>query len=546
MDRTDHRRPTGLRRLPRALLVGCLALAAAACAAPTPAPSPALAPAPVGEAAATRRLTILHTNDHHGHAWPGKYRDCADVGGLAAQATLVRGVRADVEGQGGGLLVLMGGDLNTGVPESDMFAAKPDLEAMAMVGYDAMVCGNHEFDGTAERWETQLSVATFPLLCANVRRRSDGSVAGRTHLSLTVGGLRVAMIGVVTAEVVDAGMGGMWQKRYRLDDPIETAAALAERLRPDHDLVIGLVHLGVYVDGPRSLTGSLALARRTDAFDVIVDGHTHTLLSAPLRVGKTIVVQAGDSGAYMGRVDLGVRGGEIVEQDYRLIPVNAPAPGDDECPTGAARIPAAPDVAAVLETYRVQVADRLAEAVGAVHAALPGGGHVARRGETALGDLLADAIRWITGADVAVVNGGGIRAPLGPGTVTWGDLLRVCPFNDHVRVLTIRGALLQEALDRSARSDPDDGGFLQVSGLTFVIRRDHAEDVRVGDAPLDPDADYRLATTDYLAEGGDGYVALTRAADGLDTGFHYAEVLRRYIAHHGTVAPLVEGRIRRE
>jgi 5'-nucleotidase/UDP-sugar diphosphatase len=511
---------------------GCRTAAPVGRAAPAAAPEPA------------RLLTILHTNDHHGHAWASSDGGCADVGGLAAQATLVRQVRAEVAAEGGAVLLLLAGDVNTGVPESDLCGAEADLEGLALIGYDALVCGNHEFDGGVERWERQLRTSRVPILCGNVRRRSDGEPLARTHLSLDVGGLRVGVVGVVTEEAASSALSEMWTEHYVLDDPVETAARLGEELRADHDVLVALTHLGIYTDPPERAAGAPGLADRTQVFDVIVDGHTHTLLREPLVVGRTRIVQAGAHGTYVGRLDLTVRGRVVEGARSALLPVNAAAPDDGACPAPSERVAPADDVAAVLAVYRDRVAAELAERVGVVAALLPGAAREARREETALGNLVADALRAAAEAEIALVNGGGLRASLGPGDVSWGDIRRVCPFPNLIVRLRLTGAQLQQALDRSARAHSDDGGFLQVSGLRYAIQGGRAVDVQVGDAPLDPAATYTVATVEFLADGAEGYEAL-RGAPRETLELTYGEALRRHIAALGTVQPVVEGRIRR-
>ena len=521
-----------------ALRVLLLAVVAAGCAG-----SPARGTAPGTPAQPAVRITILHTNDHHGHAWPWDDGGCPAVGGLAVQATVVRRVRAEVEAAGGHVLLLSAGDVNTGVAASDLLGARPDFDAMGLIGYDAMTCGNHEFDDPGE-WERQLAEAPFAMLCANVLRRADGSVAGRTHVTLTRGGIRIAVLGVLSGDAPHESNPDLWRTTYEIRDPIEVATALAARLRPTHEVVVGLVHLGFHpepeIEARRP--GSRTLAVRSPDLDLLVDGHTHTLLREAVHEGGTMIVQAGNYGRHLGRVDLLVRGGRVVESRYRVIPLNAADPLTGACPE--ARIPGAQDVAERLAGYRVQLEARLAAPIAEALVRLDGAG-LARRRETNLGNLVADAIRAAADAEVGLVNGGAIRESLEPGPVTWGDVQGVCPFANTIVRFVASGRLLLRILERSARADSDDGGFLQVSGLRYVIDDGRPTDVEIGGEALDPERRYVVATTSFLVAGGDGYDMLTAAEGVADSMLTYADVVRRFMRGLGRISYETEGRIRR-
>ncbi len=494
--------------------------------------------------AGPRLLTILHTNDHHGHAWPHTSGNCSDVGGLAAQATVVQRLRAAAAESGAAVLLLSAGDVNTGTAPSDALEAAPDLWAMGRIGYDAMVCGNHEFDGPAARYEAQLKAAPFPVLCANVRR-GDGSVAGVSHVSFTRNGLRVAVVGVVTGSTTTTSNPALWRGPYTLADPIETAARLGESLRAEHDVLVALVHLGLNADeaAEQASPGARTLARRTTAFDVIVDGHTHTETRQPVREGRSIIVQAGDRGRFVGNVALAVEPGGVRLTHQALVPVNAPAAGETACPTE--RVPPDPEIARALDAERQRVSADLQQTVATIETPLTGGGNAGRGFETNLGDLVADALRAEAEADVALMNSGGIRGSLPAGPLTLEALWAVLPFRNPLVRVQVSGALLRRVLDHAAALPIGAGGFLQVSGLRFAIAGGRAVDIRVGDAALCDDAQYRLATSSFLIEGGDGYAMLREAGDAVDLGMTCTEAVRRFLGRLATVRYATDGRIER-
>lgn len=534
----------GRRAAARAALAALLPLVLAAGCAPA-GPTTVEAADPAG--APPVWLTILHTNDHQGHAWPFPLGGCQDVGGLAAQATLVRRIRAEAAAEGRAVLLVSAGDVNSGWRASDLLEARPDFAAMAAIGYDAMACGNHEFDGTAARYERQLREAGFPILCANVVRRADGSVAGQEAVTIERGGLRIGVVGVLTDEAPWVSNPDLWRETYELRPAVETAARHGERLARDHDVVIALAHLGWHeptAAAEPELADSLTLARRTGVFDVIIDGHTHTVLPRPVREGQSLIVQAGDIGRYVGRLDIAVAGGAVVDWRYELLPVNAPAPQSTECPTE--RIPPDESIAALLQGFLAEGgAAGDDEVVCVVERRLEGEAARIRSEETNLGDLAADAVREAVGAEVALLNAGSLRRSLEVGPVTQADVHSLSPFPNHVVRGTVTGRTLLAALEQSASRGVGTGGFLHVSGLRLEIEAGKVLRVTVGGEPLAPDQRYTLATSSFLLGGGDGYGMLADVQAVTDSGLTLAAVLLGHLRRLGTVRQEVDGRILR-
>ena len=215
------------------------------------------------------KLTILHTNDHHGRFWPnadGEY-------GLAARKTLIDRVRAEVKAAGGELLLLDGGDVNTGVPESDLQDAEPDFKGMDLLGYDAMAVGNHEFDKSPEVLAKQVKWVNFPVLSANIYK--DGQRLFEPYRVFERGGYRIAVLGLTTDDtakmVLPANIAGVEFRK-----PAEEAARLLPELRAKADMVIAATHMGHYANGNRGVNapGDVEMARSTKGLDLIVGGHS--------------------------------------------------------------------------------------------------------------------------------------------------------------------------------------------------------------------------------------------------------------------------------
>ncbi|WP_247189438.1 bifunctional UDP-sugar hydrolase/5'-nucleotidase [Klebsiella pneumoniae] len=189
----------------------------------------------------TYKITILHTNDHHGHFWRNDYGEY----GLAAQKTLVDGIRKEVAAEGGSVLLLSGGDINTGVPESDLQDAEPDFRGMNLIGYDAMAVGNHEFDNPLSVLRQQEKWAKFPFLSANIYQKSTGERLFKPWALFKRGGLKIAVIGLTTDDTAKIG-----NPEYFTDiefrKPAEEAKLVIQELQQNEkpDVILATTHMG--------------------------------------------------------------------------------------------------------------------------------------------------------------------------------------------------------------------------------------------------------------------------------------------------------------
>ena len=209
---------------------------------------------PISSLAKTYNLTILHTNDHHGHFEKFNPYPVSDVGGLAAQSTLVNVIRAELKKSGGHSLLLSAGDVNTGVPESDMLNAEPDIKLMNLLGYDAMALGNHEFDKPRDVLMKQKEWAKFPFLSANVIK-NDGTPLVEPYIIKDFDGLKVAIFGLTTRETPILVLPKNVED-LKFKNVIETSKSLVPKLRQEADVVIALTHLGFYEESGGGVTFS--------------------------------------------------------------------------------------------------------------------------------------------------------------------------------------------------------------------------------------------------------------------------------------------------
>lgn len=482
-------------------------------------------------------LVVLHTNDTHGHPAAFDFPPAERVGGLPARATLVERVRQEHRN----VLLLDAGDVNTGLMVSNLFHAEPDILGYNALGYDAMTLGNHEFDPPRSVLLDQMAKAAFPFLSANIRT-SDGALLAQSHILRSFDGFRVAVFGLTTPET-----RGIARPTHisdlRFEDPVDTARTLVPELREQADLVIALTHLGIYPDPNR---GARRLAREVPGIDLIVDGHTHTRLDAPIVVKhpaagtRTILVQAWKWGLVLGKLELTLQNGRIQGHTFEAVPVNL----------DARTVPEDLELLALLQPYLDRAAAAGARVIGRAGGLFSN--DRVREAETALGDLVADAMLWSAqtlSPDLALQNSGSIRAEIPPGAVTIGRIHDVLPFDNTVVVLSLRGRQVRALLDRSASLEPGHGGFLQVSrGVSVVLGPEPGpcRDIFVNGRRLEDERLYRVAVPSFLAEGGDGYQVFREAVRPYDTSRFQRDVLVDYIQHlGGEIHPVTEGRIQR-
>ena len=495
----------------------------------------------------TYAITILHTNDHHGRFW--KNRD--GEYGMAARKTVVDQIRQEVKAAGGYSLLLDGGDVNTGVPESDLQDAVPDFRGMNLLGYDAMAVGNHEFDKPPVVLQMQRDLATFPMLSANIYK--DGSRMFSPYKVFNLGGVRVGVMGLTTEDT---------QKMVHPDNlrgitfanvQTETAKVLPE-LRQKADVVIAATHMGHYEDGKHGVQapGDVELARAVKGLDMIVGGHSQNPACmkaenvldrayvpgnecTPDRQNGTWIVQAHEWGKYVGRADFTYRNGEFKLVKYTLIPINLKkavkaADGKTVMQTYAAEIAESPEMLQLLKPFQDFGQQKLLVEVGSSDGKLEGDRSVVRSQPTALGVMIGQSMMDKTKADFAIVNAGGVRDSLPAGKITYKDVLTVHPFGNTVVVVTLTGKEVRDYLAAAAKMTAGSGAFAQFAGVQLVVEAGQVASAKIAGQDIDPSKTYRMAINNFVAAGGDGYPKLNNHPGYVDTGFVDADVLRAYIA----------------
>ncbi len=512
-------------------------------------------PAQAWEKDKTYKITILHTNDHHGHFWRSDDREY----GLAAQKTLVDSVRKEVAADGGSVLVLSGGDINTGVPESDLLDAEPDFRGMNLIGYDAMAVGNHEFDNPMEVLRQQEKWAKFPFLSANIYQKSTGERLFKPWAIFKRQDLKIGVIGLTTDDTAKIGNPEFFtdiEFRKPADEAklvIQELNGLDEKERPD--ILIATTHMGHYDNGEHgsNAPGDVEMARSLPAgsLAMIVGGHSQNPVCmasenkkqvdyvpgtpcAPDRQNGIWIVQAHEWGKYVGRADFEFRNGEMKLVHYQLIPINLKKKvvydnGESERVLYAPEIPENAQMLSLLTPFQNKGKAQLAVKIGSVNAPLEGDRSKVRFVQTNLGHLILAAQMARTGASFAVMSGGGIRDSIAAGDITYKDVLKVQPFGNVVVYADMTGKEVVDYLTAVAQMKPNSGAYPQFSHVSFTMADGKLNDLKINGEPVDPAKTYRMATLSFNATGGDGYPRLDDKPGYVNTGFIDAEVLKQYI-----------------
>ena len=505
-------------------------------------------------------LTIVHTNDVHAHIDSfNDYGSACDeddleegtcYGGVARKATALATVRSEAEN----VLFLDAGDQFQGTLYYSFFKLEAITPFVDDPVYDAMTLGNHEFDDGPELLGAFLDEIDFPMVSSNVDVSGELLLAGKLtpYLTFEFAGEKVGLVGATTEETTFLSSPG--DNVVFLDAQESLSDAVAELESQGVDKIIALTHLGYNRD--------LDIASSVDGIDLIVGGHSHTLLlpddaQAPYPTvvespsgNPVLVVTAYQWGRYLGRIDLTFDEQGVLD-DWSGAPISL----DTEVTPDTALQTEVDTLTAELSAYTEQE-------VGETTVDLDGSETSCRYGECNLGDLITDAMVYKTaaqGVTIGLYNSGAIRASIPAGTVTVGDVIGVLPFGNNYATLKLTGADLRAVLEHSVSraDDPENEGtgrFLQVSGLRFSwdpgaavgerVVSAQAADGSGNFADIDDQTLYAIVTSDYLRQGGDDYTILEEnAVDPYDYGSLLTDALIDYLTLFSPVNPVLDGRI---
>lgn len=500
-----------------------------------------------GAAAADYNLTILHTNDFHARFEPiSKYDGPCSAedngegkcfGGSARMMSAITAARSRTNNA----ILVDGGDQFQGTLFYTYYKGALAAEMMNQMGYDAMTVGNHEFDDGPEVLKGFMDAVDFPVLMSNADVSGEPLLAGKLAKSAIIerGGEKLGLIGLTPQDTDELASPG---DNITFSDPVAAVQGEVDKLTSEGvNKIIVLSHSGYGVDQK--------VAAGTTGVDVIVGGHSNTLLSNtndraqgpyPTMVGNTAIVQAYAYGKFLGELNVTFDdAGNITEAKGEPLVMDAAVTEDEGT---VARIA---EAAKPLEEIRNKVVAQTDEAIGGDRA-------VCRAMECTMGNLIADAMLARVadqGIQVAIQNGGGIRASIEAGEVTMGDVLTVLPFQNTLSTFQVTGAVLVEALENGVSQVEEGAGrFAQVSGMTYAFdgkaeAGSRVSDVMIGGAPVEMDKVYGVVSNNYVRNGGDGYDMFKTAANAYDFGPDLADVTAEYIAANAPYKPYTDGRI---
>ena len=506
----------------------------------------------------TQYLTVLHTNDNHGRFWhneKGEY-------GMAARKTLLDKLRNEAKIKGHAVLLLSGGDINTGIPESDLQHAEPDFKGMSLLGYDAMALGNHEFDNPLSVLAKQQNWANFPLLSANIVEKSSGKNAFDAYKIFEKNGLTIAVIGLTTTDTAKIG-NPQYIGHLEFKDPVPVTANLAKEIKAKYnpDITIAVTHMGHFIDAKHGINapGDVTLARSLPAntLDMIIGGHSQEpvcmasenvnddsfkpgLACNPDQQNGTWIMQAHEWGKYVGKAEFKLENGELSLLDYKLMPVNlyvekTQADGTLKEVLANEYIKPDPSLKAFLAKYQAIGAKQIEGTIGSVDARLEGDRNKVRYQQTNLARVIIQAQMNVVGADFGLISGGGIRSSIDAGEISYKDILKVHPFKNRITYMDWQGAELWDYLNTVTSFPADAGAYLQYHKLSFERKNGKLINVFIDGKPFDKSKTYRMSLNSYNASGGDGYPTINTLKGFVSTDETDAQALKTFISQHSPI-----------
>jgi 5'-nucleotidase / UDP-sugar diphosphatase len=510
-------------------------------------------------------LDLVYTNDLHGAISPMKNKDGGLEGGMAYVARKISELKEEA---GGHALVLDGGDWTQGTMESNLSKGRVMTDIMNSIGYDAMEIGNHEFDWGPQNLTQLIEHTKVPLLGANIANTDGAPLKGvNPSIIRTIDGVKVGILGLIAEDTPQNADPANLKGIHILNIKETAERQIGELKKAGAELIVVLSHNGDRNDEE--------LARAVKGIDIIVGGHSHSVIEEPRKVGTTLIVQAGTQGRQVGHAKLTLQkqltmdaeahadnypfsltytdysGKEPVEKSIsmksrsevhcsaviasctnEIIPIR---PGKDAVPDAA--------VDAIMKKALEDVKSRSQRVLGTLGLDLPH--DRLQLQESPMGDFLTDALRAETKSDIAFQTSSGIRDSLNQGPLKYGDLYRIFPFDNVTVTVDLTGEQVRKVLEHSALQEKE---YLQVSGISMDIDRKKPEGerisgVKVNGEPLDQGKTYRVAINDLLYKGGFGYKEFTNGQNA-EFGKLQRDHLADYIKNTSLLnIPLTAGRL---
>lgn len=473
-----------------------------------------------------KKITVVHLNDIHGRVKPDEREKAMGFGKLKTKIEELKAENPNV-------LVLNAGDTFHGTTLINVTEGETMVNLMNKVGFDAMVPGNHDFNFGNDRLLELGKMAEFPILGSNIIKEADGKSDFVPYTIKEIDGVKVGIFGITTDETKFKSHPKN-TVGIKFDSAVKVSEKMVKELKEQGaDIIIALGHLGI--EGTTTMT-SKEVIEGVKGIDLFIDGHSHEILNQ--MVGNTLLVQADSYTKNIGIVELEVDGKEIVKKTASLF-------NYEQAET------LVPD--AIIEEEIKKIDEINAPITGVVvgksTVELVGERDKVRTGETNLGNLITDAMLKSAGADIALTNGGGIRASIKAGDIKVNDIFTSFPFTNTLAVIEVTGMEIINALERGVDSYPEEAGhFSHVAGMTYTFDPakpvgNRVSEVLVKGKAIDLTKKYKLVTNDFIAAGGDGYTMFT-GKPFVGEGGLLSDVLIEYMKEMGEVSPAVEGRVK--
>lgn len=439
-------------------------------------------------------ITIFHTNDMH-----GRFKKDDKVLGL----DVIKSIKNNTPNS----ILVDAGDTIHGLPFVTLDKGTTALELLNATGYEFMAAGNHDFNYGYERLLELFKNSKYKqlnILAANIKKDNNFLFEQNKIKEMTVNGkaVKIGFFGLTTEET-SYKTNPNNVKGIVFENPITTAQNEIKSLKSKGaDIIVAIGHIGV--DESSSPT-SIDIIKATDGIDVFIDGHSHTKFPNGEKIGNTMLVSTGEYASNLGKVDISLN------ENNKITSIKASLITKED----AKDIVPDSTIEKMIKDIDAIQEKELSVIVGKTANVLDGMRDNVRFGETNLGNLITDAMLEETGADVALTNGGGIRASIDKGDITKGDITKVLPFGNYIVTKNITGAGLKEVLEHGvANYGTSFGGFPHIAGMSFNVdpnfpAGDRVKNLMIKDSAIDMNKTYTLATNDFTAIGGDKYPVLS-------------------------------------
>jgi len=431
------------------------------------------------------KIVIFHTNDIHGHIFPYDNKNISEhaIGGFQYLSSIIKEERKTNSGH---VLLIDGGDFAQGTIWSNLDYGLATVDIMNALNYDCSVVGNHEFDWGMDKLDNMVGSASFTVLSCNIVSKEDGSFIERTkpYIMKEIDGIRIGIIGISS---VDTGIINFKvRNKYDFLPPEDILPVYINLLKKLHkaDIIAVLSHEGYELDKDLSL--------KVPGIDIIIGGHSNTILEKPLISGNTIIVQAGNYLVWTGRLELEFDRElkKITSYKGNLIKIDNNVIEPD------------PEISLLLEKYKEKYKAIASEVIGKTSVDLVS----YRKGESNMGNFVADIIRKYGNSRIGIINSGALRENIPSGDITFEKIYSAFPFNDELISMDLKGKDIIEILSNNFAGKH---GILQVSGIKVKYisesEGNNIIDITIDGKPIEKEGIYRITTVDYLVHGGNDF-----------------------------------------